>query len=410
MSSFSLSNVTSTCSSLVLYFKSLTTSICPRSESPPWYCTKDFFSGSTVHNQTDNVSKYLAGGLCLWACFATVFKDRAGNTITPVFVLPAQHLHRLPSLLQSYLTSSPFTLTLNAVFESMHLAMFHKSEIPWSHRFRAIYIFSSRNGDAAALSVMKRNFFSLVWTITLFLYAPTPSGMARVFMISWTIFSFAAFLIPFLALSLSDGEDVNALDLSVKAQEMGNDKGQVGHLLWDLVNVPTEWRKKFQQSEIGFACWCHALVFAHLMYTQYTAPPKILRTSADGSVESQDLRWTRRLHNIGVVPTAFVSSLAVALFSMYWVPRHREKDIGLRGFSAFWGAYCFAHQLKDMEFSCTWGLWLGCDGMLTVVDEWVGHMQRKRLWLDFEELVRGRLEERPEKLRDIYNDTVALGP
>ena len=205
---------------------------------------------------------------------------------------------------------------------------------------------------------MKRNFFSIVWTITLSLYAPTPSGMARVLMISWTIFSFAVLLVPLLALLLNDGEDVNALNLAIKAQELGHDKGQKGHLLWDLVNVSTEWRKKFQRSEIGFDSWCNALVVAHVMYTQYIAPSSDLCTRADGSVRNQGLRWSQRLPNVDVVPTAFVSGLAVALISMYWAPRNREKDIGLRAFSAFWGAYCFAHQLKNRGFSCTWGLWL----------------------------------------------------
>jgi hypothetical protein len=195
--------------------------------------------------------------------------------------------------------------------------MFCNSEIPWSHRFRAVYIFSSGDGGAASLSVMKRNFFSLVRTITLSLYAPTPPGMARVLMISWTIFSFAAFLVPLLALLLSDGEGLNALSLAVKAQELDHDKGQKGHLLWDLVNVPTEWRKKFQRSEIGFASCCHALVVAHVMYTQYTAPSSDLCTCADGSVRSQGLRWSQRLPNVDAVPTVLVSSLAIALFSMY---------------------------------------------------------------------------------------------
>lgn len=155
---------------------------------------------------------------------------------------------------------------------------------------------------------------------------------------------------------------------------------------------------------------CHVLVFAHILHTQYIAPPVMLCTCADGSVKCQDLRWTKRLSNVDVVPTAFTSSLAVALFILYWVLRHREKDIGLRGISAFWGVYWFAHYLKDMGFSCTWVLWLGRDGMHFLVDEWVDRRQRKRLRLDFEELVREGLEKRPERVRDMYREAVIPGP
>ena len=42
--------------------------------------------------------------------------------------------------------------------------------------------------------------------------------------------------------------------------------------------------------------------------------------------------------------------------------------------------------------------------MLFAIDEWTDHMQTKRLWLEFEKLVRGRLEERPENQRDMYNE------
>ncbi|KAF3047097.1 hypothetical protein E8E12_011202 [Didymella heteroderae] len=270
--------------------------------------------------------------------------------------------------------------------------MFHESDIPWSHRFKAVHIFSSSDGDAAALSAMKRNLFSLVWTITLSLYAPMPSGMARIFMISWTILSLAAFLVPSLALLLSNGEDLNTLNLAIKAQGMGNDKGQRGHLLWYMVNIPAAWQKKFQQSEIGFACWCHALVVTHVLYTQYTTPPSILFTSADGSVRREEPKWTYLPPNSDAVPTAFTCSLAVAWISLYLVPRNREKDIWLRGFSASLGSYHFANQLKDVGFSCTWALWLGSDGMLWAVDQWVSRMQRKRLQLSFEKLAREGLE------------------
>lgn len=66
--------------------------------------------------------------------------------------------------------------------------------------------------------------------------------------------------------------------------------------------------------------------------------------------------------------------------------------------------------MKDRGFSCTWGLWLVCDGMLFAADEWTAHMQTKKLWLEFDELVRGRLEERPEKQRDMYNEMEVPGP
>ncbi|KAF1927727.1 uncharacterized protein M421DRAFT_5987 [Didymella exigua CBS 183.55] len=162
---------------------------------------------------------------------------------------------------------------------------------------------------------MKRNFFSLVWTIAPSIYAPSLSGLANSFMITWTIFGFPASLITFLALFLSNGEEPSALTLSVKAQEIGQEKGQKGGLLWDLVKVPAEWRK----------------------ISEVNAPLNTPCTSANGLVKSQESEWTRWLSNIKVVPPAFVCSLAVALFCMYWVPRNREKSMGLRGFSAFCG-------------------------------------------------------------------------
>jgi hypothetical protein len=48
--------------------------------------------------------------------------------------------------------------------------------------------------------------------------------------------------------------------------------------------------------------------------------------------------------------------------------------------------------------------------MLFAADEWTAHMQTKKLWLEFDELVRGRLEERPEKQRDMYNEMEVPGP
>lgn len=187
------------------------------------------------------------------------------------------HLQRLPSLLQSYLTSSPFTLTLNAVFEFVNLAMFHRSEIAWSHRFTAIYIFSSHNGDAAALSVMKRNFFSLVWTIALLSHALSPSGMASGFMPSWTMSSSAAFSLPFLALLLGEGEAFSALDLSVKAQEMGNGQGAEGPPTMELGPRPNAMAEEVPayRDWVRLLALCSYLCAHHILAIYHSAEDSV---------------------------------------------------------------------------------------------------------------------------------------
>lgn len=232
--------------------------------------------------------------------------------------------------------------------DSIHLVMLHRSEIPWFHRFKATHGFSSRDDDAAARTAMKRNFFSSIWTILLSFYTPSFSGIADGYLIVWTIFSFAAILTPFLALWCSNGDEMSALSLAVKAQEMGDERGQKGELLGNLVNGPWEWRKKFLGLEAGFAYWIHGILFACVLVTQQTVTFKDRSSDTKGTVTNQDFTWIHWLSAVGVVPLVFRYGLALALFCMWCAPDKRTTDVGIPGSSAVLGSLCFAHTMKEM--------------------------------------------------------------
>lgn len=316
--------------------------------------------------------------------------DKARRLYLHCTDLSSRHFHRLPVPLQSYLESSPFTLTVPTVFDLAFLGLFAGSKITWAERFTAIRIFQTRGYDEASRTATKRVFFSLIWTQAAQFVGAKKVVWMGTWMCTTNILSLIAIMPAFLAKT-----DMDAVDLAVKAWEMGDERGEPVGVLGDVVSMPAEWRERFKAFGVSHACWIHAMIVGYSVYSQEVVRMSLNgRTHLIGQDTSDEKDWGQWLPTVSIrnsgwislyaLPLAFVCSLLLGLFAMRVSQNTPQSDSSKRVLSAFFASVWFAFAMNKSGIGCNWSVWLASDAVLWAVDECWSWFQKRQLWGDFD--------------------------